>query len=114
VAARWVVNEMKGVTDVGGLRDIRSMHSTGRRSIPKAQSSSYLDLYMLQKERERLEKERSLLEKRRQGIERRLKEIQEQIGVLEKSAQEGGGGGVERVFKKGASERKWKTMALTY
>lgn len=111
MAARWVVNDMKGVTDVGGLRDIRSMHSTGRRSIPKAQSSSYLDLYMLQKERERLEKELSLLEKRRQGSQRRLKEIQEQMETLVKSAQGGGG---ERAFKKGPSEKKWQTMVLKY
>jgi len=69
---------------------------------------------MLQKERERLEKELSLLEKRRQGIERRLKEVQEHMEILGKSGQGSGGGGVERVFKKGASERKWKTMALTY
>jgi prefoldin subunit 5 len=88
------------------------MHSTGRRSIPKAQSSSYLDLYMLQKERERLEKERSLLEKRGQGIEKRLKEIQQQIEALEKSAKEGGG--TERAFKKGPSAKQWKTMALKY
>lgn len=106
---------MRGVADTGGLRDIRGMRSIGRRSIPKAQSSSYLDLYVLQKERERLEKERSLLEKRRQGIERRLKEVQEQMEKLEKPAQGGGdGGGVERAFKKGPSERTWKTITLKY
>lgn len=106
---------MRGVTDISSLRDIRSMRSVGRRSIPTVQSSSYLDLYVLQKERERLEKERSFLEKRRRGIERRLKEIQEQMETLEKSAQGGsGGGGVESAFTKGPSEKQWKRMALKY
>ena len=106
---------MKSVTDIGGFRDIRSMHTTGQRSIPRTQTSSYLDLYMLQKERERLEKELSHLEKRRQAIERRLKDIQEQRGRLGKPPWgESRGGEVEYAFKKGPSEKKWKTMALTY
>ena len=53
----------RGVSDVSGLRNIRSMHSTGKRSIPRAASSAYLDLYMLRKENERLEKEDAILRK---------------------------------------------------
>ena len=106
---------MKGVTDVSGLREIRSLHSTGKRSIPRVQSSAYLDLYMLEKEKERLEKEAALLEKRSRAIRKRLGDIQRQTEVLEKSArQEVSGGGVESAFRKGRSGRKWKSMALNY
>lgn len=106
---------MKVVTDISGLRDIRSMHSTGQRSIPRVQSSAYLDLYMLRKEKERLEKEESLLEKRKHGIQKRLKELQRQMEALEKSAQADGSKSTsDKAEKKDPSERKWKTMALNY
>ena len=48
---------MKGVSEISGLQSIKSMHSGGKRSIPRAQSSAYLDLYMLRKEKDRLEKD---------------------------------------------------------
>lgn len=106
---------MRGVTDVSGLRNIRSMHTTGQRSIPRVQSSAYLDLYMLRKEKDRLEKETALLEKRKQGIQKRLGDIQRQMETLEKSAQ-GQDAGAER--KRGGQKevpgKTWKTMPLNY
>ncbi len=107
---------MRGVTDVSGLREIRSLHSTGKRSIPRVQSSAYLDLYMLGKERERLEKEAALLEKRGLAIRKRLQDIQRQAERLEKSASqtEVRAGEDERRGKRGSPEKKWRAFRLNY
>jgi predicted nucleic acid-binding Zn-ribbon protein len=105
---------MRGVTDVSGLRDIKSMRS-GKRSIPRIQTSAYLDLYMLRKEMDRLEKEAALLEKRRQGIQKRLRDIQRQMEALEKSAQrQGTGAERKRPGLDRTPEKSWKTMPLNY
>lgn len=107
---------MRGVTDLSELRDIRSLHTSGRRSIPRVQSSAYLDLYMLQKAKDRLEKEAALLIKRGQAIEKRLSEIQKQMDSLERSAR------MEPTIDSkehskgpnGSTKRKWKKFALKY
>ena len=103
---------MKGVTDAGGLRSIKSMHSTGKRSMPRVLSSAYLDLYMLRKEKDRLEKEKSVLKRRWSAIQKRLRDIAEQMEMLEKSAKEEGTLASDR----GETEKqsKWKTMTLNY
>jgi len=106
----------RGVSDVGGLRNIRSMHSTGKRSIPRVASSAYLDLYMLRKEKERLEKEDAILEKRKAGIQKRLDDINKEMGVLEKLDQQvkGQQDKNREVKKEEPQEKKWKKMALSY
>ena len=48
---------MRGLQQISSLRNIKSIHSVGARSIPKVQRSSYLELYMLRREKDRLEKE---------------------------------------------------------
>ena len=106
---------MRGATDVSGLRDIRSMHST-RRSIPRHKNSAFLDLYMLQKEKERLEKEAALLEKRNHAIQKRLGDIQQQMESLERSAQSKrlSNGGGKAAEPSRPTKRKWKTFPLKY
>ena len=106
----------RGVSDVGGLRNIRSMHSTGKRSIPRVASSAYLDLYMLRKEEERLEKEDAILEKRKVGIQKRLEDIKKEMEVLEKLDQQGKGRQDKNreVKKEEPQEKKWKKMGLSY
>lgn len=106
---------MRGVTDITGLRDIRSMHTTGQRSMPRRQGSAYLELYMLRVERGRLEKEAALLAKRSQGIQKRLEEIQKQMDRLEPSAQtERPSNGEEKAAERSAPARKWKTFSMNY
>lgn len=107
---------MRGVTDISGLRDIRSHRSIGRRSLPRFQSSAYLELYMLGKERDRLEKELALMERRRKGIEKRLLELRREMEGLERSARSGR---PDNGMKKGAepdgsTRKKWKTFAVKY
>ncbi len=106
----------RGVSDISGLRNIRSMHSAGKRSIPRVASSAYLDLYMLQKEKERLEKEDTILEKRRVAIQKKLEDIKKEEEVLEKLSQQ------EKecqnrhgeIVREDPQEKKWKKMALSY
>lgn len=103
---------VRGYTELSGLRDIRTMHSAKKRLIPRVQSSAYLDLYMLNKEKDRLEKEFYILEKREKNIQKRLDEINTEMDMLKKAealkrqtTPEG--------FKK-PSEKEWKTMPLKY
>jgi len=106
---------MKSAMDIRGVRDIRSIHGTGRRAIPRAQSSAHLDLYVLGKEQERLEKEASLLEKRTQTIQKRLGDIRRQADGLEKAARaEGRALSDERPEAGNGSDKRWRTFPLEY
>lgn len=106
---------MRGVTDARGLRDVRSMHTTGLRSMPRRQGSAYLELYMLRVEQERLEKEAALLSKRSQGIQKRLEEIQKQTERLKPSAQaERPSNGGAKATERSASAKRWKTFSMDY
>lgn len=89
------------------------MHSTSKRAIPRAQSSAYLDLYILRKEKDRLEREESLVEKRKKEIQKKLKEVEQQMELLEKAAQ---GQSLDKRNKEADMEVKkgCKTMTLNY
>ena len=75
---------MKSISEISGLRSIKSMHSSGKRSIPRVQSSTYLDLYMLRKEKDRLEKEIYILDKRKKDILKKLDEVNKEMDKLQK------------------------------
>ena len=74
---------MKALHEIATIRNIRSMHSIGARSVPKAQRSPYLDLYTLKKEKDRLEKETSILEKKRKIAGRLLSDVDKLIAGLQ-------------------------------
>lgn len=67
---------MKDVNSVKGVHNTRTMSSARRRSIPQTQSSSYLELYMLEKEKERLLLERNKMSVNMGTINNRLEEIE--------------------------------------
>ncbi len=98
---------------IRSLQAIRSMQSTGQRSIPKVQRSTYLDLYMSTKEKERLEKEISNLDRRKQDLQMKLDNVKSRMDELQKP---------EAARKEGASQeseeqssaKDWKTMSVTY
>ncbi len=103
---------VRGVTELSGLREMRTMHSSKKRSIPRVQSSAYLDLYMLGKEKDRMEKEMFILEKRKTSLQKRLYEIAVEMKKRE---------GAETREKRAAPDefnnhrkKDWKTMAMTY
>ncbi|OGV98344.1 MAG: hypothetical protein A3I04_04850 [Nitrospinae bacterium RIFCSPLOWO2_02_FULL_39_110] len=79
---------MRGILQIPDIRDIKSIHSVGARSIPKAQRSAYLELYMHRREKDRLEKEIFVLDKRRSTAQRLLDSINKRIEKLQKETHE--------------------------
>ncbi len=106
-------------SDIKGLRNIRSMRSTGKNSIPKNQSSAYLDLYMLNIEKKRLQKEDEGLSIRKDTIRKRLEEIKLQMDRLQevkdmvKANRNVGSLGGTFIQKDGV-KKDWKKMPLNY
>jgi len=104
----------RSVGDISGLRNIRSMHSTGKRSIPRVASSAYLDLYMLRKEKERLEKEDAILEKRKAAIQKRVDDINKEIEMLKALEEKGRQADRKGIVNEESQEKRWKKMSLNY
>ena len=110
---------MKDVNNLKGIHGARTMQSRKKRSIPRVQSSTYLDLYMLDKEKERLLKEDKKLSMRKDDIKRRLEEIEQETNKLQESeaivkttANKSSSG---RTFAQtNGAKKEFKTMALTY
>lgn len=98
----------KGSTELNSLRNIR----TSKKSIPRIQSSPYLDLYVLGKEKDRLEKEIFILDKRRKSIEKRVTEINAEMKRSEEAQ------AAQRLENRGginnSSEKEWKKMPIKY
>jgi hypothetical protein len=110
---------MRDVNSLPGLHKLRTMFSAKKRSIPRVQSSAYLDLYMLNKEKERLLKESERVGMRDTGIKKRLEEIDLQMNKLQETDVAKGASTnssfPERTFtqEKGA-KKEWKKMTLNY
>lgn len=110
---------MRDVNSLPGLHKIRTMLSAKKRSIPRVQSSAYLDLYMLNKEKERLLKESERAGMRDTGIKKRLEEIELEMnrlqGVETPAKESGNTGSSERTFTQSNGVKKeWKKMPLNY
>ena len=103
---------MKGVSEISGLRSIKSMRSSSKRSIPRVQRSAYLDLYMLRKKKDRLEKEIYILDKRKIETQKKLNDVNKQMDKLLKAEPERKEGVSQEVKK--PSGKDWKTMTLKY
>jgi tRNA(Ser,Leu) C12 N-acetylase TAN1 len=80
------------------------------------QSSAHLDLYILEKERERLKKEAAVLEKRSLTIQKRLEDIQQQAKSLARSVPKVKdlSSTAGRRGKQGSLPQRWKTQPLGY
>jgi len=82
----------KIAANLKGSHDLKSMGSTGRRSIPSSSKAAFLDLYMRQNERDRLEKEKIRLQKREKQINKNLTVINKGMAKLLKIATARGNG----------------------
>lgn len=101
---------MKGIHELPGLKNIKSIHSVGARSIPKVQRSSYLELYILKREKDRLEKEMFILEKKMDAAGRQLDSVTKRIQGLQEETKEG-------KKKKGLQDmpaRRMKSISINY
>jgi len=105
---------MKSTSQLQTISDVKGMRSAGARSIPKTMRSSYLELYVLDRERARLEKEKSGLDKRRNcvqtrfnSIARRMENLKKEIG--KETDVDAQGGATSR-----KSPKKFKMMSMGY
>ena len=120
---------MRDVDSHKGLHAARTMQSIKRHSMPRIQSSSYLDLFILQKEKCRIikEKERLIKENERllmkmEQIEKRIEEIDGEINKLQEveiTKQAKTDIGLEKhSFTKNTpkqgEKKEWKKMSLNY
>ncbi len=85
------------------------MHSIGARSIPKAMRSSYLELYVLDRERARLEKEKFSLDKRGNSAQTQLDSIAQRMEKLKKEIETGA-----RTYGHSLPRKPLKTMSIKY
>ena len=74
------------VSDLKGIQDITTSLSKGIRSIPGRQGRYYLDLYLQQKERERLVKEMAWIKRRELRIGQKIAEVDKEIANKEEMA----------------------------
>lgn len=110
---------MKNVNNLKGMHGVGSMLSRKKRSIPDVQTSTYLDLYMLDKEKERLLKEGGRLSMRQDCIRKRLEEIEFEMNKMQKveaasKAGEEGSSPISAAGQTNDAKSEFKTMALSY
>lgn len=103
---------MKGILQTAGIRDIKSIRSEGARSIPKAQRSSYLELYVLGSEKHRLEKEIFALGKRMEAAKKQFDSICKRINKLQKETYNCGKQKIKTC--KDVPTKPLNTMAINY
>ncbi|MEI6633074.1 MAG: hypothetical protein WCP22_04550 [Chlamydiota bacterium] len=76
---------MKGLTEIRGMRGIRTLGGGARKGIPRKESSIYLDMFVLRKEKERLEKEIFIFDKKVREDKDKLDDIAKKLERLEKN-----------------------------
>jgi len=77
---------MRSVTQTKSLRDMRTTISTHARSVPRQKGSTYLEVYLLDKEKQRLQTELEMLGKRQARLQERVEEIGKAAAELVKRA----------------------------
>lgn len=71
------------VSDLRGVQDMSTSVSKGIRSMPGQEDRYYLDLYLLQKERERLVKETRWIKKRRLRLGQKVTDVDKEVAEKE-------------------------------
>ena len=97
-----------------GVENIRTVKGWGLRSIPRRQNDSRLDLYALDKEKERLEKEISRSEQRGERASKRLEFVKSRIEKLEQSSHEGDKEEAKEAVGSESAKKDWKVMSVDY
>ena len=110
---------MRDVNSLPGLHKLRTLGSTRQRSIPRIQGSTYLDLYMMGKEKERLLKEDERLCMRKDAIKKRVEEIDFETRKLQEAEELAKAGGEtspagHALTEKEVVKKEWKKMSLSY
>jgi len=74
------------VTDLKGVQNITTSVSKGIRAIPGGEDRYYLDLYLLQKEREMLIKETASIKRRRLQVGMKVSNVDKEMAEKEEKA----------------------------
>jgi hypothetical protein len=108
---------MKSINEVtSSIHDIRTPRAANLHAAPKAGSSSaYLDLFMLNKEKEKLMKEEANLEKRKVQIHKRLEEIDKQVKKCEELLANQDEPKAKKTKEPSATTKEgWRKMPISY
>ena len=112
------MNETARAKGLGELRTVTTHHITSK---PPRKGTTYLDIFVLSMERQRLEQELVSIERRRKRILSRLAEAQSAMEKLMNDAQQEkvAGSSAEPVAalqstKEPSGEQQWKRMAVDY
>ncbi len=76
---------MRDVNSLIGVHSLRIRNKTKKRSVPGINTSIYLDMYMLDKEKEKLLKEDEKLCMRKAYIKKRIGEIDMEMNKLQRT-----------------------------
>ena len=95
-----------------GLGETRTLQGSIKRSMPRAQNTTLLDIFILGKERDRLNKEILNMDIRKASMQKRLDDIAVEMKNLEAAENR------EKRATPGEAKRRpakgLKTMAMTY
>ena len=108
---------MQNSKDLKRVHNVKTMLSAKKYSMPKLQSSSnYLDMYLLEKERERVLQEIERVGKRQDQIKYRLNEIDKELAKHSKKqvTVKKNKNTVHKEKKGQGQGKEWKTMNLNY
>ena len=115
---------MNEVARAKGLSDLRTVTTHHISSKPQRKGTTYLDLFALSMERQRLEQELAGIERRRKRIFDRLADVQESMNRLVNAAEQekiaqNSSVKLEPGCKSASSSppshgRKWRTVAVDY
>lgn len=76
---------------IGSLRNIKTGQKIKIRAMPQRTDRSYLDLYIMTKEKGRLEQEKATVDDRKEQVEGSLKNLEQDIEELKKNTLAKGG-----------------------
>ena len=98
--------------DVGHIKTARGQ---GLRAIPRKQDDhGYLDLYVLDKEKERVEEELSQVGNRGEKASKRLKEIELKMEKLKERSEDRNEEKAKETVGGETAKKDWKVMKINY
>ena len=102
---------IRGVMKLKGLEK-QELSKALKRSMPRAQNATHLDIFILGKERDRLDKEIIIIDKRKASMRRRLDEIVIEMNKLERGRKAGKTGSSRRIRE--TSCQRLEDYGVTY
>jgi len=111
---------MRDITNARGLRDLRTASTVHIHCKPHPKGTAHLDLFLLNKEKERLERKQMMLEHQQRCIRERVADIDKAMQKLKRrnepecTTDDGDNGDNPHANDKKPVEGNWKKMSLRY